>query len=147
MKTPREILLNRHAPANEKLDAIRQKALRAAAEVNRRTVPGRKFTFAAAVFHALTVPFRELILPARHIWAGLAAVWMALAIFNFLHADHRETVVAKTAVPAMEMRLAFQEQQRLLAEILGQPPAAAPTEPPRRDHQPRSDRRDKFIPV
>ena len=86
----------------------------------------------------------EIVWPARRIWAGLAAVWVALAICNFTQAGRGETVVAKTAVPAMEMRLAFQEQQRLLAEILGSPPAAAPAEPPRRSPQPRSDRRDKF---
>jgi hypothetical protein len=143
MKTPRELLLNRHAPANEKLDAIREEIVCGiATEVNRRTAPGREFRFAATVLQALAVPFRELIWPARRIWAGLAAVWVALAIFNFAQADRREIVVAKSTVPAAEVRMAFQEQQRLLTEILGPPPAATPADPPKPVvSQPRSESR------
>jgi hypothetical protein len=137
MKTPRELLLKRHAAANEKLDAIRAEALRVAAEVNRRNPPVRELTFAATPLQALTIPFRELIWPARRVWAGLAAVWVALAVFHFAQADRRETVVAKSTMPASEVRLAFQEQQRLLGEILGPPPAAVP---PRHSPPPRSER-------
>jgi hypothetical protein len=140
MKTPRELLLQRHAPANEKLDAIREEAVRVAADVNRRTAADREFTFAATILHALAVPFRELIWPARRIWAGLVTVWVALAIFNFAQAGGREIMVAKSSVPAAEVRLAFQEQRRLLAEILGPPPAPVPAEPRHRRPQPRSQR-------
>jgi hypothetical protein len=87
----------------------------------------------------------ELIWPARRIWAGLAAVWVTLAIFNFTQGGGREVMVATATVPAAEVRLAFQEQQRLLAEILGPPLAAAVAEPPRRGPQPRSDRRAGFL--
>ena len=88
----------------------------------------------------------ELIWPVRRIWAGLSAVWLALAIFILSQADRSATVIAKSTVPAAEVRLAFQEQQRLLAEILGPPPAAAPAEPPRRNNtQPRSERRDGLV--
>jgi hypothetical protein len=86
----------------------------------------------------------ELIWPARRIWSGLAAVWVALAIFNISQAGGREVRAAKSTVPAAEVRLAFHEQQRLLAEILGPPPTAAPAEPPRRSPQPRSERQTNW---
>jgi hypothetical protein len=61
------------------------------------------------------------------------------------HSDRGQIVTAKSTMPPGEMRLAHQEQQRILAEIIGPtPPAspASPAEPPRRsNHQPRSERR------
>jgi len=115
-------------------------------------LPGERVRVRADVFpdsivtasagHSLPVRFLlkawfELIWPARRIWSGLAAVWVALAIFHMMQTGGREAMVAKSTVPTAEVRLAFQEQQRLLAEILGPPPAAVP---PRRSPQPRSER-------
>jgi len=90
----------------------------------------------------------ELIWPARRIWAGQVAVWLALALFNFSQAGGREAMPAKSTVPAAEVRQALLERQSQLAELLGQPPlAAAPAEPPRRSppHQPRSERRATLL--
>jgi len=136
MKAPRDILLQKHQAADLKLDQLRRSVV---AQIGGQT---------AAEKHALPVAvilklWFELIWPARRIWAGLAAVWVALAVFNFSQADTRQRVVAKSQVPAAEMRMAFQEQQRLLAEILGPPPAPpTPAEPPRRNRaEPRSDRK------
>jgi hypothetical protein len=106
-----------------------------AADVNRRNLPVRELTFAATVW-------RELIWPCRRIWVGLAPVWVALLVFNMTHSEHRQTVTAQSRIPPGEMRLALQEQQRILAEIIGPNPAASPAEPPRRPNlQPRSERR------
>ena len=89
--------------------------------------------------------WHELIWPCRRIWVGLAPVWLALLVFNVAHSDRGQIVTAKSTMPPGEMRLAHQEQQRILAEIIGPtPPAspASPAEPPRRsNHQPRSERR------
>jgi hypothetical protein len=119
--------------------ALRSKAQRAH-EVRRVLSPTPIQFLRHGARETLAKLWFELIWPARRIWAGLAAVWVALAIFNISQAGGRETVVAKSTVPAAEVRLAFQEQQRLLAEILGPPPAAAPAEPPRRNSRPRSER-------
>jgi len=86
--------------------------------------------------------WHELIWPCRRIWVGLAPVWLALLVFNVAHSDRGRIVTAKSTMPPGEMRLALQEQQRILAEIIGPTPPAAPAEPPRRpNHQPRSERR------
>ena len=148
MKTPREVLLARHQVAEAKLDCIRRDAVRVAANVNRRSAPVREFTFAATVFRALAIPFRELVWPCRRTWAGLAAVWVALLVFNLTQAERGQTVAAKSSTSPGELRLALLEQQRVLAEIFGPPPPASPAEPPRRlNPQPRSERRTTLMMV
>ena len=146
MKTPREILLARHQTAEAKLDRIRRDAVRVAADVNRRSARVREFTFAATVLRTLAVPFRELIWPCRRTWAGLAAVWVALLVFNLTQAERGQTVAAEAATSPGGMRLTFLEQQRLLDELIGPPPPTSPAEPPQRPNpQPRSERRTTLL--
>jgi hypothetical protein len=128
----------RRQPLRQLPSAWREEIL-VAADVNRRTAPVRKLTFAAA-FPVLL--WRELIWPCRRIWVGLAPVWVALLIFNATHSDHNQPQTARSTMPPGEMRLALQEQQRILAEIIGPQPPTSPAEPPRRqNNQPRSERR------
>jgi hypothetical protein len=142
MKTPREILLNRHAHVTEKLDAIRERVL--AAELRHETrnpKPETRNVHALAPRLALTL-WRELVWPCRRTWAGLAAIWFVLAAFNLVHSERRQITAVKSTLPPAEMRIVFQEQQQVLAELLGPPPAAAPAEAPRHPNpQPRSERR------
>lgn len=148
MKTPREILLARHQPAESKLDRIRRDAIRVAADVNRRSPTVRELTFAATALRALAVPFRELIWPCRRTWAGLAVVWVALLVFNLTQAERGQTVVAKSTISPGELRLALLEQQRLLTELIGPSPPASPAEPPSRPSpQPRSERHTTLMMV
>ena len=91
---------------------------------------------------ALRTAWRELIWPCRRTWAGLAAAWLGIAVFNLSHPDHREIVTGKSTTPPGEMRLALQEQRRILAEIIGPSLSLSPAEPPRRpNNQPRSQLR------
>jgi len=141
MKTPREILLQRHAAAAPKLDAIRSAAV---GKLSNEATKRRSFpTFFETVFLRCSNKFwLELVWPCRRTWAGLTAVWLLLAAFNLTHTDHNQAVAGKSPPPTTEMRLAFQEQQHLLAELVGPPPPAPPAEPPRRqNHQPRSENR------
>jgi hypothetical protein len=86
--------------------------------------------------------WRELIWPCRRIWVGLAPVWVALLVFNTTHSERGQNVTAKSTMPAGEMRLVLQDQQRILAEIIGLQWQTSPVEPPRRpNNQPRSERR------
>ncbi|MBI3851091.1 MAG: hypothetical protein HY298_12560 [Verrucomicrobia bacterium] len=135
MKTPREILLQRHQAVTPKLDEIRR-----AVVANLKECPAaHEQSLPVAVALKL---WRELVWPCRRTWAGLAATWLVLVVFNFTHAERTKDVATKSTTPAEEMRLAFQEQQRLLAELVGPPPVAPPAESPRRQkHQPRSERR------
>ena len=141
MKTPREILLARHQPAEPKLDAVRRSVV---GELqNEATKEQRSHLPVVSLFlkcsHKL---WRELIWPCRRTWAGLAAAWLVIAVFNLSHSNERQIVAAKATAPPGEMRLALQEQHRVLAEIIGPSLSLSPAEPPRRpNHQPRSEHR------
>ena len=99
MKTPRDILLKRYQDAAPKLDAIRREVVEVAADVNRRKQPVRELIFAAALANAIKVLFQELVWPCRRTWAGLAA--------------------RKLPPPSPEAILAWRQQERLLAELIG----------------------------
>lgn len=145
MKTPREILFQRHADATPKLNALRRAAVQ---ELNNKDEKAQSFPafFVTWLLRCSNKFWRELVWPCRRTWTGLAAVWLLLAIFNMTHAGHNQAVAGKSPPPTTEMRLAFQEQQRLLAELVGPPPPAPPTEPPRRqNHQPRSENRRTLL--
>ena len=141
MKTPRDVLLQRHQAAQPQLDQIRR-----AVVANLKECPAaREQSLPVAVALKL---WRELVWPCRRTWAGLAATWLVLIVFNFTHADHSMVVAGKSSMPPAEMRLAFQEQQRLLAELVGPPPATPLAEPPRRQNlKPRSERRVEIVMV
>ena len=82
----------------------------------------------------------ELVWPCRRIWAALAVVWMGVLMFNAAQPGPRQPVIAKSRIPAGEIRLAYQEQQRVLAELIGPPPSPPTAEPARRSNtEPRSE--------
>jgi len=136
MKTPREILLERHQAAAPKLDAIRQSAV--AAVCDRRISNERRSQTTATMI--LKTFWLELIWPCRRIWAGLAAVWVLIFAFNFSQRDPTE-MVAQKAPPAPQMVLAFWQQEKLLAELLGSNEPRVAEKPKVISPQPRSERR------
>jgi len=123
MKTPREILFARHQATTPKLDAIRREVVW---EGRRVAVP--KFRVADTTTLPMLI-WRELILPSRRIWAGLAAVWIFIFVFNFSRRDPAE-LLARKFPPSPEMILTFRQQERLLAELIG-PNETQAAEPPK----------------
>jgi hypothetical protein len=61
----------------------------------------------------------ELVWPCRRIWAGLAAVWILIFVFNFSQRDPAEMLARKSSPPSPEMILVFRQQEKLLAELIG----------------------------
>src|SRR5947209_2974627 len=108
MKTPREILLSRHRRTEPKLDAIRKRVL---AEHDEPSEARLSLSFIVMEL------WRELIRPCRQVWGGLAAVWVAIAVFNF--ATTAPTAVASAKAPARnrEVRMAVAERKRLIAQL------------------------------
>jgi hypothetical protein len=127
MKTPREILLTRHRAAEPKLDAIRRVVV---SELNNQATKERSglFNLVAWLLGCSNNLWRELVWPCRHVWAGLTAVWVVILVVNFSMRDHSQSFAEKSAPPTAEMVLTWQQQQQLLAELLGpdEPRAAAP---------------------
>ena len=86
-----------------------------------------------------------LLWPHPTAWAGLAAVWLVILGVN-LTTREASTVVSKRAAPVSSQSfMAFQEQERLLSELIGtsETPVAERTKasPPR----PRSERRLELL--
>jgi hypothetical protein len=141
MKTPREILLQRHQATQPQLDQIRREVLNTEfeREGRRAAVPSPHWVASMATLPQLL--WRELVWPCRRTWAGLAATWLVLLVFNFAHFDRTQVITAKSTASPTEMRFALQEQQRLLLELVGPTPTAPPAKLPRsRVPLPRSER-------
>lgn len=112
MKTPREILLDRHRAAETRLDAIRRTVV---SDLNNQATKEQSLdrSFVVAFLRCSKTFWRELILPSRRIWAGLAAVWMAIFAINAAQRD-ASPVVNVSAAPVM---MSIGEQQRMLNEL------------------------------
>jgi len=90
--------------------------------------------------------WHDMIWPCRRIWAGLAAVWVLIFVFNFSQRDKSEILARKTPPPSPEMILAFRQQQRLLAELIGSSETRAAEPPPKPLlPQPRSEGRFEIL--
>ena len=144
MKTPREILLERHRATAPKLDAIRREVVE---ELNNKDAKTQSIlsSFAPLRLCCSNKIWLELVWPCRRIWTGLAAVWILIFAFNFSQHDPAELMARKSTPPSPEMILTFRQQERLLAELIGpnEPQAVAPPKPflP----QPRSEGRIKIL--
>jgi len=139
MKTPREILFERHCQAGPKLDAVRQKALgmlppsRGADAIQ----PNRsERLWAQAV---LSKVWWELIWPSRRAWAGMAALWLAVLAANLEMKARSPAAPALRSAHSGELIQSFAEQRRLLTELVRPvyPTLAAPARP---NARPRSER-------
>jgi hypothetical protein len=132
VKTPREILLHRHAPTTPKLDQIRARVLQ------REFSPARESNSRPQSLLALL--WRELFEPARGVWTGCAAAWLVILIFNF---EARDSTRLSTGVPrpsSAQSFSAFAQQRRLVAELM-EDGRETPLAPPKNSgHRPRSDR-------
>jgi hypothetical protein len=119
MKTPREILLAHHRAAGPKLDAIRQSTV--AAVHDRHTDTTQTTT---TLFQTL---WRELILPSRRIWSGVATAWLLIIVVNVSQRDH--SPVGKTTSATVMMSL--DEQQRLMNKYIADRSLPADADRPR----------------
>jgi hypothetical protein len=141
MKTPREILLARHRAVEPRLDAIHREIVE---ELNNQDAKAqsRVADFVSSLLCGPNKLWLELIWPSRRIWTGLAAIWILIFIFNFSQRDPSELLARKTPTPTPEMILAFRQQERLLAELIGpnETRSAEPTPKPFLP-QPRSEGR------
>jgi len=107
MKTPRDILLERHQSSAPKLDSIRREVL-AGLEARVRREP---------CSHWVVRLWVEVFWSCRRIWGGLALVWVGLCLFNLAQRDPADLRLARSpaSVPTMAT---LQEQERMLNELL-----------------------------
>ena len=131
MKTPRELLLEKHRAAIPALDALRRNALVQISRPQSNQVKSAPFGLKL---------WAELITPYRRIWSGLAGAWVVIVGLQLASADHSPSSMADVGPISAETRMAAQQQQREFAQLLDLTPRE-PAEPPRQHPQPRSQLR------
>jgi hypothetical protein len=116
MKTPRDILLERHGNAEPKLDGIRRTVVD---NLNNKDAKAQSWAadFSALCVRCLSTPWYELILPSRRIWTGLAAVWVLILVVNVSQRDNVSSVTGRS-VHLSPVMMSWQMQQRLMNEVL-----------------------------
>ena len=132
MKTPRELLLARHAHARPKLDALRHRVVADYADA------GAGLTEAVTRPGILAQLWMDLFWSCRRAWLGLASAWALILVLNLTlgPAATSATDLASRTPPTAELRLALAEQARLRAEWLG--PTQRPPTQARKPLDPRS---------
>jgi hypothetical protein len=126
MKTPRDILFAHHQAAAPKLDAIRREVV---TKLNNQETKqqSRPVFLVASFLGCLNTLWRELVLPSRRTWAGLAGVWLVLLAINLV--QHEPVPAGKTTTaPTM---MSFREQQRLMNELFADRSPVAEADRPR----------------
>jgi hypothetical protein len=134
MKTPREILLERHQAAEPKLDRIRAELI---AQDSLRPATARRVRF----FSTLNLQLSTLLWPHPRAWAGLAGVWVLIFALHVASDGGSKAAAVAEPVRSPEVIAILQEQRRLLAEFFDR---AEPRDADRRNLRslpPRSERR------
>ncbi len=89
--------------------------------------------------------WREWLWPCPQAWAGLAAVWIVVLLFNLASRDPVRLAKASKPAPKPEFFVALREHRRQLAEFIGTP---FPVEPPKPfEPRPRSAISHPILPV
>jgi hypothetical protein len=116
MKTPRDILLQRHKAIEPKLDAI------------------RRHTLASLERPGIVDSLREFVFALRWHLAGLSAVWIAVLLLNIASAPDSRVVIARGKTPTAQVLLeALLKNRRELLELTEAPATGEPAAlPPRR---------------
>lgn len=138
MKTLREIILERHRAVETKFEGIGPEKL---AAIARESSDVRKREgFSARIRSAVDGLWTECFLPWRRVWAGIAAVWIAIFALHIAargKASPGSGEMAATKNP--QVLSALREQKQMLAQLLG-PTVTSTAEPPK-NSGPRSEQR------
>ncbi len=112
MKTPRDLLFEHHREVQPKLDDRRSEVV---AQLRQELAAAEPDTGRAQRTKFWVLLWRELILPSRRVWAGIAAAWVLILGVNFALRDPARAGKTMVSAPVM---MSFQEQQQLVNELL-----------------------------
>jgi hypothetical protein len=139
MKTPREILLERHRQAEPKLDEVRRKAMAVATASSSTEASETGRDPGGLIWVALKKAWMELIWPSRRAWAGMAVLWLVVGAANLEMKNSVRGIPGARSAPVRELAQGLEEQRRLLSELL-QTPKTRLAEPQRATPRSRSER-------
>ena len=142
MKRPRDLLLERHADAQPRLDALRREV------VAEHVVPVSPASVSPPP-GGLARFWDELFWTSRRAWTALAAAWVAILALNL--ATHHPASPSRDSRPpgrsaraVSDLRPVLFEQARLRAELLENHSLPATESPPAATPGPRSEQRSVF---
>jgi hypothetical protein len=98
-----------------------------------------------AVLSTIYSRLSTLLWPHPAAWAGLAAVWVVILGLSFTSRDAARDVARGTSSLSPQVFMAFQEQQRLLSELIGPREMPAVERPKAAPPRPRSERRNGLM--
>lgn len=117
MKTPREILFDRHSRMEFKLHAVRHKALDSLKPAHQQTTP----------------TWREWLISLRWQLAGMGAVWLAVLMLRAGSSGDAPKVVAEEkAPPVRALLVALASNRQLLIDLTETPAPNPDAAPPKR---------------
>ena len=137
MKTPREVILERHQSAEAKLKGMRAADLAACVRSTAEESGERQPQFSLAVIARRF--WAEAFWPWRRVWAGVAAGWLVILALILATSDTPRTASTRPPRPNPEVLAVLQQQEQLLTQLLGTetPPVSHPRVPgPRSTAQP-----------
>ena len=107
MKSPREILLERHLSAVPALDEIR------------RLVTAPDAVSPKSRTSLLTTLWQELFVCVRPVWAGLAGIWVVIVWLNLPVTEAPlRPIAALPSLATQDSRIALREQRQLFSQLL-----------------------------
>ena len=89
--------------------------------------------------------FSTLLWPHPTAWAGLAAIWLLILGFNLATGPSAPLVAKRASPTAPQVLMAFQEQERLLSELLGPRETPVAERPKPAQPRPRSELRRRLL--
>ncbi len=129
MKTPRELILERHRAIESRLDRIRPEELaaqaRAALASTAHPSPTRQETGLWAVAREF---WMESIRPWRRAWIGMAAAWIVILVAFAATHDTPQMARVKVSPPSPELMAALREQRQMMLQLFEPAASVRPVE-------------------
>jgi hypothetical protein len=128
MKTPIEILFERHRGATAKLDTIRRTVIAGLAQAQPQGAT--EVSSDSGKSRSGRASFRDFVLSIRWHLAGIGAAWILIALLNLDHSPTPVRDVARASnPPSEELLTAWRENRRQVLELM-ELPVVEPTPPP-----------------
>lgn len=147
MKTPRQIILERHRPAETRLKDISEHELAALARESAMEKPDAtqaRPQSSALLRQALAGFWREAVWPWHRVWAGLAAVWIAIMALSLAGGELPRVHGGEMKLtPNPQIIAELREQRKLLTQLLEPTEASAPA--PSKASGPRGELRHELF--
>ena len=138
MKSPREILRQRHESANNRLDDVRKNALKAAFPSADVDQPHRPIS--AGLWHQLVTLFQF----RAQTGMAFAAIWVLIFALKLATHDEARVATAKSPV-SREVMAEVRQQKQFFAELAGLREPRDAERPKSSPPRPRSDRHSENL--